>query len=412
MPEHESEASAETVASLDAPRAKRKGKAKRRHTVAKVVVATAAVLALVTGLTIVYAVRHLNGNLNVADIEDTFVEPHPEKVEVEGPKEPLNIMVMGVDSRDCEGCDIDGISGEGGSDTTIFVHLSADRKRAYGVSIPRDTLVTRPDCRNSDGDIVPGADDSMWNAAFSLAGAGCTISQFEQISGIPIDHFVVVNFAGFRDMVDAVGGVEVCIPEDIDDRSHGIYLKAGTREISGKEALSYVRERHGVGDGSDIGRIKRQQAFVASMAHKVLSAGTLANPIRLYKFLDAATKSLTLDKGLGDLTKIADIGAQFRDIGLDKVQFLTVPWQYDPADPNRVRMLPEADELWRLLRNDQPLPKKFTSGAITAQDVPSATATTSPTPDGTDTPTTTGPTQTPTPNETDKAEAAAVGLCA
>ena len=207
---------------------------------------------------------------------------------------------MGSDTRAGEGNNIDNLTGLGQrSDTTILMHLSADRKRAYGISIPRDSLVTRPDCKDADGEIVPGGTDVMWNEAFNLAGPGCTISQFEQTTGVPVDHHVVLDFQGFQDMVDAVNGVQVCIPETVDDREHGIYLEAGTREISGKEALSYVRQRYAVGDGSDIGRLKRQQAFMSAMANKVVSAGTLANPVTLVKFLDAATKSLTVDSGPG-----------------------------------------------------------------------------------------------------------------
>ncbi len=202
---------------------------------------------------------------------------------------------------------------------------------------------------------MPGGTDVMWNAAFSLAGPGCTISQFEQTTGVPVDHYVVLDFAGFQDMVDAVGGVQVCIPETVDDRAHGIYLPAGTREISGKQALSYVRQRYAVGDGSDIGRLKRQQAFMASMANKVVSAGTLANPFTLFDFLDAATKSLTVDKGLGNLTKLAQLGIQFKDIGLNKIQFSTIPSDYAPDDPNRIRWLPAADDVWERIKNDEPL---------------------------------------------------------
>ncbi|GAA2130603.1 LCP family protein [Nocardioides bigeumensis] len=352
-------------------RPKRRGKVKKKHTVLKVVAASVVLLGMVTGLAVTYAYRHLSGNITTADITDAFVEEPPAKEEVEGPKEPLNILVMGSDTRDCDGCAIDNEAGGNASDTTILVHLSADRKRAYGISIPRDSLVTRPDCKKPDGTVVPGGTDQMWNAAFGLAGPGCTVSQFMEETGIFVDHYVVLNFVGFQDMVDAVGGVEVCIPETVDDRAHGIYLPAGTREISGKQALSYVRQRYAVGDGSDIGRLKRQQAFMASMANKVVSAGTLANPVRLFNFLDAATKSLTVDKGLGNLSKLAKLGLEFKDIGLDKIQFMTIPSDYAPDDPNRIRWLPAADDVWKRILKDQPLSRGQSSQAISAGNVPS-----------------------------------------
>ena len=135
----------------------------------------------------------------------------------------------------------------------------------------------------------------MWNEAYSFGGPACTIQQFEQITGIHIDHYVVVDFGSFKGMVDAVDGVEVCVPEDIDSSEYGITIKKGTRTLDGKEALAYVRVRHGVGDGSDIGRIKRQQAFIGALVAKVLSSGTLTRFDRLVRFLNAATKGLTTD---------------------------------------------------------------------------------------------------------------------
>ena len=403
---------------------KRRGKVKKKHTVMKVVAASVVVLGLITGLAVTYAYRHLSGNITTEDFTDAFVEPPLEKPAAEGPKEPLNILVMGSDTRDGEGNNIDNLTGGGQrSDTTILIHLSADRKRAYGISIPRDSLVTRPDCKNSDGEIVPGATDVMWNEAFNLAGPGCTISQFEQTTGVPVDHYVVLDFAGFQDMVDAVGGVQVCIPETVDDRAHGIYLPAGTRTISGKQALSYVRQRYAVGDGSDIGRLKRQQAFMASMANKVVSAGTLANPFTLFDFLDAATKSLTVDKGLGNLSKLAKLGIQFKDIGLNKIQFSTIPSDYAPDDPNRIRWLPAADDVWERIANDEPLTRQQSSQAISAENAPtsspsggsgsgSPSSPSSPSGSATESPSSPGtPSSSPT-NEEAAEAAREAGLCA
>ena len=263
---------------------------------------------MVTGLGTIWLYRHLNGNLNVLD-PSAQMSNRPDKVVVEGPKEPLNVLVMGSDNRDCDGCNIDNLTGGGArSDTTILLHVSADRQRAYGISIPRDSMVDRPECKTEDGETIPGADYAMWNEAFALGGPACTMQQFEQLTGVRLDHFVVVDFEGFRGMVDAIGGVEMCIPEPIDDPAHGINIEAGTRKLKGYEALNYVRARYTVGNGSDIGRMKRQQAFIASMTSAVVSAGTLARPDRLVRFLDAATNSLTVDPGLKNIVKIADLG--------------------------------------------------------------------------------------------------------
>ena len=193
----------------DDRRAQATGKVKKKHTVGKVLLVVSLVLALVTGLGVAFLYRHLNGNLDVLDVTEQLTD-RPDKKEVEGPKEPLNVLVMGSDTREGEGNNIDNLTGGGErSDTTILFHVSADRERAYGVSIPRDSLVTRPDCKNAKGgETIPGGTDVMWNEAFSVGGPACTIQQFEQLTGVYVDHFVVVDFAGFEDMVDAIDGVE------------------------------------------------------------------------------------------------------------------------------------------------------------------------------------------------------------
>ena len=346
---------------------KRRGRTRRTHTVAKVLLSSVLVLGLVTGLGVTFLYRHLNGNLNVQDLEAQLGDDRPEEVEVEGTKDPMNILVMGSDTREGEGNKIDGeAAGPGLSDTTILIHLSADRQSAYGISIPRDSLVDRPDCIDEGGESIPGATSAMWNAAFAVGGPACTIRQFEQLTDIRVNNYVVVDFQGFQAMVDALDGVQVCVPQDINDQEHGIVIKAGTREISGKEALSYVRVRNVEGtDGSDIQRIKRQQAFIAAMSNKVLSGSILARPDQLIGFLNAATSSLTTD--IENIGRMARIGVEFKDTGLKRIQFITVPWQYAPADPNRVEWLPEADELWEKVRNDAPL-GRLRNGAITAAD--------------------------------------------
>lgn len=397
---------------------KRRAKPRRRHTVVRVLGVTVLVLAMVSGLSVAYLYRHFSGNITELALDDQLGE-RPDKVAVEGPREPLNILVMGSDSREGEGNNIDGLTGGGErSDTTILIHLSADRTRAYGVSIPRDSMVDRPECTEADGGTIPADTYTQWNAAFAIGGPACTIRQLEATTGLRVDHYVIVDFAGFKDMVDAIGGVEVCIPEDWDDREHGIYLRAGTRKISGDEALSYVRIR-AIGNGSDLGRVKRQQAFIGSMAAQVLSSGTLANPIKIVRFLEAATKSLQVDPGLANLTDLGQLGYQFRDIGLDNIKFLTVPWMTDPDDPNRVVWAPEAEQLWNRLKHDKPLSQALSQDAIAADAVPGATESPAATAAPSDSPseepsasagaTPTTPTSPATPLDEEELEAA--GLC-
>ena len=349
----------DAASTSDKARGKRRGKGRKRHTVAKVVLASLVVLGMTTGLAVVFIYRHLEDNLTVVDVSNQLTN-RPDKVGGDLPQEPLNILVMGSDTREGEGNNIDGLTGGGErSDTTIMFHLSADREFAYGVSIPRDSLVDRPDCKTKDGETIPGATDAMWNEAFALGGPACTIQQFEQLTDVFIDNYVVLDFTGFQDMVDAIDGVEVCIPEDISDPAHGINIPAGTREVEGKEALNYVRARYTLGDGSDIGRIKRQQAFIAAMANKVVSGGTLARLDRLVGFLNAATNSLQTD--LEGVLQVGRVGIGFKNIGLDNIKFITVPFEYETREEyaGRVSWLPEAEQVWQRVIDDEPLTRRL-----------------------------------------------------
>lgn len=334
-----------------------------------VVVVTQLVVALVTGLVIWTAFDRLNESIQIGREPEHRVKKHPLS---DG--EPLNILVMGSDSRAGAGNDIDSETGIGErSDTTILVHVSADRKTVYGVSLPRDAMVARPECENDEGETVPEAEPVMFNEAFSLAGPTCTVAQVESLTGIYIDHYVTVDFNGFKEMVEAVHGVTVCIPEDIDDSAHGITFEAGTQELDGQQALDYVRERSST-PNADIGRMKRQQAFVASMINKVVSAGTLTKPARVYSFLKAVTGSVVTDPGLASLSKLGNLAYQFRKTDLDNITFITVPFEEYAPDPNRLIWSDSAAGLWKVLLNDEPLPKKYREDVISADETPGGTS--------------------------------------
>lgn len=377
---------------------------------------TAAVVTLVVILGSLFAYRDLNSNITALDTDGLLGSERPTKIVDETEEhDPLNILLLGSDTR--EGLGNSSIGGEtpGLSDTTILLHLSADRERAYGVSLPRDAMVERPECTTESGETDPGG-LTMFNAAYAVGGPACTQRTVEALTGIHIDHFVVVDFAGFTNMVDALGGVEVCVPTEVNDDIGNIHLPAGTYEVTGKQALDYVRVRHGISANGDIGRMKRQQAFLASMANKAISAGTLANPVKLYNFLDAATESLTTDEDLASLKDLAGLANQLRGIGLENIQFLTVPWEWWVEDRNRVVWAPEADQLWQRLENDETLPRSLADGVLTAAQEPGGkaqpSASTSASPS--DTPTDGASESTsPTPSEeAEAAEAAENGLCA
>ncbi len=241
---------------------------------------------------------------------------------------------MGSDSRTGKGnnkkygnANNAGIEGQR-SDTTLLFHISGDRTRALGMSIPRDSLVTLPTCKNKQGQ-QQGGYTGRFNEAFDIGGPGCTIKAVEELTGIYVDHFVVVDFNGFKKMVDAVDGVEICLEKPVNDYHSRLNLPAGKQTISGEDALAFVRARETLGDGSDIQRIQRQQDFISSMIRKVTSAGVLTNPIKLFNLLDAGTKSLTTDQNLSDLQSIQAIAESMVDIRPSDITFVTVPFTYN-----------------------------------------------------------------------------------
>lgn len=337
----------------------------RRH-IWLTVLATQALLAVLTVGAVTYAYSTLNGNIEQGEAINHQVSKDEEAA---GPTGPLNILVLGSDSRDGEGNDIDGLADMGErADTTILLHVSADRSDVYGVSLPRDAIVDRPDCMDADGEMVEGAEQVMFNTAFAEGGAQCAVQTVEALTGIYIDHFVVVDFNGFKDMVEAVNGVEVCIPQEVNDTEHDIYLPAGVQTLTGQDALNYVRERTILSVTGDIGRMRRQQAFIASMINKVKSAGILSQPVSVFGFLNAATSSIEVDAELDSVGKLADLATQFRETGLSDIQFITVPIAEYPLDPNRLIWTEEADELWERIRADQQLGRDFNDTSIDADD--------------------------------------------
>ncbi|QSR24817.1 transcriptional regulator [Nocardioides aromaticivorans] len=337
----------------------------------KVIISSLLGLGLLTGVGVVALYNNLNGNIQHEEV-DAQLKNRPDKEAVAGPQEPLNVLVMGSDTRSGEGNGIDGEAGGGLSDTTILFHLSADRTFAYGISIPRDSAVIRPTCYDHDGKEIAGSGGYVkWNEAYASGGPACTIQQFEQLSRVRIDNYVVVDFNQFKDMVNALDGVEVCIPEDIDDPNHDVHLEAGTREIKGKEALTYVRARYRIGDGTDPNRTRRQQAFIGSMINKALTAGMLARPDRLIRFMNAATSSLQTD--FDGIAEMADIALTAKGIGADNIKFVTTPWVYSDKVSAGIEWTPEVDKLWRLVRKDKPLTSEFLKDALSAGDKPDGT---------------------------------------
>ncbi|WP_307840862.1 LCP family protein [Streptomyces sp. GESEQ-4] len=301
---------------------------------------------------------HLNDNITSVDINSALGDDRPAKSMTTPagsasasplPTEALNILVLGSDSRDGEENQQLGGGASGGarSDTAMVVHVDAGRTEATVVSIPRDTLVTRPSCPLADGESTEEAYGVMFNSAYAVGGPVCAVKTVESMTDVRMDHYIEIDFAGFAKLVDALGGVTVTTDEDIDDEDSHLTLEAGTHQLDGEQALGLARTRHGIGDGSDLGRIGLQQTLVKALLERLSDIG----PTRLYSVADAVTGSLTTDTGLDSLTELYALGQSLEGLSADDTTTVTMPVERAPSDANRVvAQEPEAGELWESLR--------------------------------------------------------------
>jgi len=284
-----------------------------------------------------------------------------------------NILIIGSDSRDGANSAYGDPNGTARSDTTILLHLSKDRKSAVAMSIPRDAMVQIPACELADGSHTR-AQFAQFNWAYEFGGTACTIRTLENLTRIRIDHFMVVDFNGFKNMVNAVGGVQVCLSKPVNDPNAHLILPAGRQSINGDQALGFVRARETLGDGSDTERMGRQQQFLSSLTQKVESNGVLFNPTRLYPLLDAATSAITVDPGLNTVSKLYDLATSLKNLPSDKLVLLTAPREPYVYDSNRDQFQqPQADELFARIRNDEPVQVSGATDA-SASASPSAAA--------------------------------------
>jgi LCP family protein required for cell wall assembly len=325
---------------------------------------TAAGIVVLGGTGAGYLYFKLNGNLKSVNIDQALGTDRPQKVD----NGSENILVLGSDTRSGSNKALGGGTDDGSarSDTAMIVHVYEGHKKASVVSIPRDTLIDRPQCTDTDGKTHDAASDVMFNESYSTGGAACTVKTVESITGIRMDHFLEVDFSGFQKLIDELGGVEVTTTKDINDPDSHLDLKAGTHQLTGKQALGLVRTRHGVGDGSDLGRIQLQQAFIKALINQVKDINLFGNPKRLYDLADTATNAVTTDSDLGSVNKLMSFAGGLKGISSKNMNMVTMPVQYDPADPNRVLVAKtKAQLVWDALKADKAIPKAATEGTAT-----------------------------------------------
>ncbi len=332
-------------------------------------------LAVVTACVVVGAAatgyayyRHLNGNIRKGQrsIGRTAPTVHRAKPNAAG-QTPLNILLIGSDGRDTAadlalGGARSTAGGPARADVEMLLHVSADRRHAALVSVPRDTRVRVPECTDPTTGVTYPPVDTIINASLARGGPGCTLATLENLTGLYIDHWMMVDFAGVVRMADAVGGVDVCVRENLWDHptpaiphgGSGLKLTAGTHRIKGRQALEWLRTRDAF--GSDLGRAQAQHMYLASMLRELRSQNLFTDPARLTGLAETATRSIEVSREIGSVSKLYGLAEQLRNIPPDRITMATMPNVPDPRDP-RAHLLPDpvdAPKLWAMLRADIP----------------------------------------------------------
>jgi LCP family protein required for cell wall assembly len=223
------------------------------------------------------------------------------------------------------------------NDVNILIHVSADHSKATVVSLPRDLVIPHPQCTDpKSGQVYSAMAAQPLNTAYTRGGLGCVVSTVENLTGFNIPYAALFSFNGTVKMADAVGGVPVCVNKAVDDPDSGLKLKKGITVVKGRMALAYLRSRHGVGDGSDLSRIASQQAYMSSLMRKMTSAGTLADPTKLYGLASAAADSITLSQSLANPDTMVQMALAVKSVGLDHMVFVQYPTAEDPTNANKV----------------------------------------------------------------------------
>lgn len=287
---------------------------------------------------------------------------------------PISILLIGSDTREGQGNASFGKVGADLADVIILIHIAEDRKNAVAMSIPRDLMVSVPACPDPESsDVFAAKEFVQINSTMNYGGPACTLLAVQALTGLEIPYLGVIDFKGVIAMSEAIGGVEVCVSEPINDPKSMLYLDAGIHTIEGEQALAFLRTRYGVGDGSDLSRISNQQVFLTSMVRKLRDEGALTNPFTLFRLATSALDNMTLSRSLTDIGVLFGMAREVNDVDLDKITFLRLPvYDLEGEFAGRVAAIPDQSEfLFDLLRTDQPLfleAANIGPGAVLAED--------------------------------------------
>ncbi|GAA2235116.1 hypothetical protein GCM10010401_03720 [Rarobacter faecitabidus] len=353
---------------------------RRSHRALKAVALAVAALFVFSGAAFGAIYQRLAGNMAIEKVGGLVDDTNPAST-FQPPSDPsdgkaLNYLIIGVDDRSGDNGEFTNDNPGGSrSDTTMVLHISENRKRIEVVSIPRDSMVQIPACKLTGGGST-SATFGMFNSAYAsgydqggdtASAIACVWRTVQENTGVKVDGAIMVDFAGFANVVDAINGVYMCIPEETISKDAGkLHLEAGWQTLNGKDALNYARARKGTGqnfDGSDLNRAGRQQQMVAAIFNQVTEDGILSNPTRLFSFADAVTKTLTVTETLSSTKDLAGLAYSLRGVKSKNVTLMTIPFEAYPADRNRIQWSSAATDVWQNMSEDKPLVEAETSGS-------------------------------------------------
>ncbi|MFJ9559638.1 LCP family protein [Streptomyces fuscichromogenes] len=349
--------------SSDGPNAGRSGRGGRGRRVLRWSAAVLSVVVLGTAGAGYLYYQHLNGNIHKGERDSGGDSKARKTAPNSAGQTPMNILLIGSDSRNsAENVKLGGAKYDRGSpplgDVQMLIHLSADRKSAAMVSIPRDTRVDIPKCTDPDTGKVYPATNTIINESLARGGAGCTLATWENLTGVYIDHWMTIDFSGVVKMADAIGGVDVCVRQSVWDHptpavpgGSGLKLTAGTHKVQGKQALQWLRTRHAW--GSDLMRARAQHMYLNSMIRTLKGQNVFTDTPRLMDLAEAATDSLTVSEEIGTVKKLYGLAMQLKSVPTDRITSVTMPNVQDPQNSDHVvPAATDADKMWRMIRDD------------------------------------------------------------
>ncbi|MEU3601666.1 LCP family protein [Streptomyces sp. NPDC006798] len=306
--------------------------------------------------------EHLNGKLKKDDL-NLGSDMGDHKPNADG-QTPLNILLIGSDARNSPankrlGGAKKSFDAPPLADVQMLIHVAADRSNISVLSMPRDTMLEIPECRDKkENKTYPALSFAPTNESLDRGGPGCTVATWYNLTGIRIDHFMMIDFAGVVSMADAIGGVPVCVEENIhsltrDGKGSNLKLEKGTTYVQGEQALQWLRTRYGFGDGTDLYRARAQQMYMTSMVRELRKNTKLTDPNKLRKLAEAAIDSLTVSDTVNSVKKLLDIGNDLKKVPADRITTVTMPNVYSTRRAGKVEPEPgAAEEVFRKIRED------------------------------------------------------------